>query len=169
MKVVQERRGGKLIGESLITQMSVRLMVPFIQLFGLYVIAHGHYSPGGGFQGGVALGASFILYALVFGLDASFGRFSERANAIVVFDRSISPGAAGPLVTDVCMALARSSVRTYGVIAGLGGRPITKASLYSALKCACHGSLAPLTYLDLNEAVIRREAIEAEAERELVL
>ncbi|HXV19567.1 MAG TPA: Na(+)/H(+) antiporter subunit B [Desulfuromonadales bacterium] len=83
MKVVQERRGGKLIGESLITQMSVRLMVPFIQLFGLYVIAHGHYSPGGGFQGGVALGASFILYALVFGLDASFGRFSERANAIV--------------------------------------------------------------------------------------
>lgn len=83
MKIVQERRRGKLIGESVITQMGVRLMTPFIQLFGLYVIAHGHYSPGGGFQGGVALGASFILLALVFGLDASVARFSERANSIV--------------------------------------------------------------------------------------
>ncbi|MBE0599512.1 MAG: MnhB domain-containing protein, partial [Desulfuromonadales bacterium] len=26
-------------------------MIPFTQLFGLYVIVHGHYSPGGGFQG----------------------------------------------------------------------------------------------------------------------
>jgi pyruvate ferredoxin oxidoreductase alpha subunit len=93
----------------------------------------------------------------------------ERANAIVVFDRSISPGADGPLVTDVRMALARSSVRAYSVIAGLGGRPITKASLYSALQRAWDGSLAPLTYLDLNEALIRRETIGAESERELVL
>jgi pyruvate ferredoxin oxidoreductase alpha subunit len=96
-------------------------------------------------------------------------RAIERANAIVVFDRSISPGADGPLITDVRMALARSSVRTYSVIAGLGGRPITKASLFGALKRACDGSLAPLTYLGLNEAVIQREPIEAEAEKELVL
>ena len=39
-----------------------------MQLFGLYVIVHGHYSPGGGFQGGVALGASFILLALAYDL-----------------------------------------------------------------------------------------------------
>lgn len=83
MKSAQEHGGDKLIGESPIIQMSVRLMTPFIQLYGLYVIAHGHYSPGGGFQGGVALGASFILFALVFGLDASLKRLSERANAIL--------------------------------------------------------------------------------------
>jgi multicomponent Na+:H+ antiporter subunit B len=35
-----------------------------MQLFALYVIAHGHHSPGGGFQGGVILGASFILWAI---------------------------------------------------------------------------------------------------------
>ena len=29
-----------------------RLLVPFIQLFALYVISHGHYGPGGGFQAG---------------------------------------------------------------------------------------------------------------------
>lgn len=45
-----------------------RLIFPIVQLFGLYVIAHGHHSPGGGFQGGVILGASFILVAVVFNL-----------------------------------------------------------------------------------------------------
>ena len=37
--------------DSLIIRVASRFMVPFIQLFGLYVVAHGHYSPGGGFQG----------------------------------------------------------------------------------------------------------------------
>lgn len=41
-----------------------RIAVPLAQLFGLYVLAHGHGSPGGGFQSGVVLGASFILLAL---------------------------------------------------------------------------------------------------------
>ena len=48
------------IGPSLIIEMGVRIMIPFIQLFGLYVIAHGHLSPGGGFQGGVVLGAGIL-------------------------------------------------------------------------------------------------------------
>ncbi len=55
-----------------------RLIIPIIQLFALYVIAHGHHSPGGGFQGGVILGASFILFALSDGLKTALCRFSER-------------------------------------------------------------------------------------------
>ena len=51
---------------SLIIRVASRFMVPFIQLFGLYVVAHGHYSPGGGFQGGVILGASLILLAMAY-------------------------------------------------------------------------------------------------------
>ena len=47
--------------QDLIVRTVCRLMLPFIQLFGLYVIAHGHHSPGGGFQGGVILGSSLIL------------------------------------------------------------------------------------------------------------
>lgn len=46
-----------------------RLVIPLIQLFGLYVIVHGALGPGGGFQGGIILGSSFILYAIVFGLS----------------------------------------------------------------------------------------------------
>lgn len=71
------------IGPSLIIEVAVRTMIPFIQLFGLYVIAHGHYSPGGGFQGGVVLGASFILMAIAFDLKTSLRFFSIRANAVM--------------------------------------------------------------------------------------
>lgn len=41
-----------------------RIVAPFIQLFALYVIFHGHYSPGGGFQGGAMLAASVVLIRL---------------------------------------------------------------------------------------------------------
>jgi len=68
-------------GESLIIQTSVRLLVPFIQLFGLYVIVHGHYSPGGGFQGGVLLGAAFILLALAYDMKTSQAYMTIRVNA----------------------------------------------------------------------------------------
>ena len=83
MKRLQEKARQRQLGESLIIQTSVRLMVPFIQLFGLYVIVHGHYSPGGGFQGGVILGASFILLALAFDLQTSKRYMTEGVNAVL--------------------------------------------------------------------------------------
>lgn len=64
-------------GDDLITVMTARLAIPVIQLFALYVVAHGHHSPGGGFQGGVMLGASFILIALTYGLPEALRRFPE--------------------------------------------------------------------------------------------
>ena len=70
-------------GEDLIIKTSIRLLVPFIQLFGLYVIVHGHYSPGGGFQGGVILGSAFILLALAFDVKTSQEYMSVKANAIM--------------------------------------------------------------------------------------
>lgn len=64
--------------ESIIIKTVVRVLTPFIQLFALYVIMHGHSSPGGGFQGGVILGASYILLGISFGMDEVKKRFSER-------------------------------------------------------------------------------------------
>lgn len=46
-----------------------KLLIPFVIVFGLYVITHGDYGPGGGFQGGVILAAAYILHALIYGLD----------------------------------------------------------------------------------------------------
>ena len=55
--------------EHLILRVVSKLLIPLIILFGLYVQFHGDYGPGGGFQAGVIIAASFILYALVFGVD----------------------------------------------------------------------------------------------------
>lgn len=83
MKQLQEQIARNPEGDNLIIRTSVRLLVPFIQLYGMYVIVHGHYSPGGGFQGGVVLGASFILLALAYDLKTSLQFMSERVNNLL--------------------------------------------------------------------------------------
>ncbi|MGB3455798.1 MAG: Na(+)/H(+) antiporter subunit B [Litorimonas sp.] len=48
-----------------------KFLIPLIALFAFYVQFHGEYGPGGGFQAGVILAASVILYSLIFGLNAA--------------------------------------------------------------------------------------------------
>jgi len=67
-----------------------RLMVPFIQLFALYVITHGHYGPGGGFQGGVVLAASMMLLRLTAGEAYEHRRFPPEL--------AVALGAGGMLI-----------------------------------------------------------------------
>ena len=67
----------------LIVRTTCRLVIPFIQIFALYVIAHGHYSPGGGFQGGVIMGASVVLFAIAFDLRSAIRRMGERLIALL--------------------------------------------------------------------------------------
>ena len=74
-----ERIDSHWVPYDMIIRMTSRLVVPFVQLFALYVIAHGHHSPGGGFQGGVIFGAAIILYALSNDLRSAFRRLSEKA------------------------------------------------------------------------------------------
>lgn len=64
--------------ENLVVVQTCKLVIPIMQLFALYVIAHGHHSPGGGFQGGVILGASFILWAIARNLPTALKRLSSR-------------------------------------------------------------------------------------------
>lgn len=54
-----------------ILRVVAKLLIPLIALFAFYVQFHGDFGPGGGFQAGVILAASVILYALIFGLDAA--------------------------------------------------------------------------------------------------
>jgi len=58
-------------------------MIPFIQLFSLYVIIHGTSGPGGGFQGGVVFGASFILYIVAFDIFRGRERLPESVNMVL--------------------------------------------------------------------------------------
>lgn len=68
--------------EDVIIQTVCRILIPFIQLYGLYVIAHGHHSPGGGFQGGVILGASFILLCVAYDIHEAKRRMSEKLDTM---------------------------------------------------------------------------------------
>ncbi len=55
--------------ESIILQMIIGLLYPFIMLFGFYVILNGHYTPGGGFQGGSILASLFVARFIVYPVD----------------------------------------------------------------------------------------------------
>lgn len=69
--------------DNVVIQTVCRLLIPPIQLFALYVIAHGHYSPGGGFQGGCILGASFILMVIAYDIKEAKRIMSEKLNTIL--------------------------------------------------------------------------------------
>jgi multicomponent Na+:H+ antiporter subunit B len=53
--------------DSRMMRVMLRPLVACLQIFALYVVVHGHYGPGGGFQGGVVLGCAFLLPLLVNG------------------------------------------------------------------------------------------------------
>jgi pyruvate ferredoxin oxidoreductase alpha subunit len=79
------------------------------------------------------------------------------ARRIIVVEKAFSIGFGGVLSTDVAMAThdADSVLRT--VVAGLGGRPITRRSLEEMLAGAARDELEPLTFLDLDHQVVERE------------
>jgi multicomponent Na+:H+ antiporter subunit B len=61
-----------------ITTLISSIVSPFIMLFGIYIIFHGHYSPGGGFQGGTILAASVIIIRLTLGSDIGQLQFNKK-------------------------------------------------------------------------------------------
>jgi multicomponent Na+:H+ antiporter subunit B len=60
-----------------------RLLMPFIVVYALYVVMHGHYSPGGGFQGGVIMAAGFVLLVITHGLEKTRKRMSEKLAGVI--------------------------------------------------------------------------------------
>jgi multicomponent Na+:H+ antiporter subunit B len=66
--------------DSVILHFVVRaFMVPFIFVFGIYVLVHGEASPGGGFQAGAIVAASVILGRLTLGHEHHLTRIPTRA------------------------------------------------------------------------------------------
>lgn len=61
-----------------ILQSITKILLPFIFIFGIYVILNGHISPGGGFSGGAILGAGLILYLSAFGYSDTHRMIGEK-------------------------------------------------------------------------------------------
>jgi multisubunit Na+/H+ antiporter MnhB subunit len=56
-------------GMTSIVKQTTKLIAGMIFMYGIYVIVHGHLTPGGGFAGGVIMAGSFILLILAYGGD----------------------------------------------------------------------------------------------------
>jgi pyruvate ferredoxin oxidoreductase alpha subunit len=81
----------------------------------------------------------------------------EHAERVVVVEKAFAVGAGGIVGQNVRLALSGLPVRVYDVVAGLGGRPITRASLRGMLADASVDSLGRLTFLDLDVDLVERE------------
>ncbi|MFO7888413.1 MAG: MnhB domain-containing protein [Eubacteriales bacterium] len=55
-----------------------KIIIPLVQLFGIYIIINGHLSPGGGFSGGTVLGTSIIIMHLIYGEDFAKNIYSRK-------------------------------------------------------------------------------------------
>jgi pyruvate ferredoxin oxidoreductase alpha subunit len=83
-------------------------------------------------------------------------RALDGAKRVVVLEKSLAVGVGGIVSTNVRTTLAPRPVPVYDVIAGLGGRPITKASLQKVFRDAVRDELGLTTFLDLDAALVER-------------
>ena len=82
-----------------------------------------------------------------------------RARNVVVIEKSLAVGMGGPLANNVDLALRNvaGAPQVHSVIAGLGGRPITRTSLHRVLRRALVQPWEGSHFLDLNEEIVAKE------------
>jgi len=83
------------------------------------------------------------------------------AKRVVVLEKNLAIGLGGIVSTNVRMALAALSIGMYTVVAGLGGRAITKKSLHALFRKAEKDDIELLSFLDLDQ-----NAVDKQLERE---
>lgn len=74
---VEPSAAAEQIPESRIVRISADLLFGPILLLGIYLVLHGHLSPGGGFAGGTVAGTGLLLCAVALGADVVAIRFHE--------------------------------------------------------------------------------------------
>jgi len=81
----------------------------------------------------------------------------EQATRIVVVEKSLAPGRGGVVASDVRYALRGMPRPVHTVVAGLGGRPITRPSLHALFDRALRDELEDVHFLDLEREVVDKE------------
>ncbi len=72
-------RDDRSAGMTLIVKTITRLTIGLILCYGIYIVLHGHLTPGGGFAGGVIVALSFIHIMLAFGKNLALKKVSRAA------------------------------------------------------------------------------------------
>ena len=70
-------------GMSRIVKTISSIIFPFIIIYGLYVIAHGHLTPGGGFQGGAIVASGLAMIVVTYGSIWTMGKIKEKSLSIL--------------------------------------------------------------------------------------
>jgi len=65
-------------GMTIIVKKITQIIAPLVFLFGIYIVIHGHLTPGGGFAGGVIMAGAFILQIMSNGIILPKLRKEER-------------------------------------------------------------------------------------------
>ena len=105
---------------------------------------------------GVRIGVLGITSFRPFPLEAVRDALKD-VKRVVVLEKALAVGIGGILAANVRTSRAGLDLRCYTVIAGLGGRAITKASLHGLFEQAAADTLKPLTFLDLDHDLVNRE------------
>lgn len=79
------------------------------------------------------------------------------AKRVIVLEKAFQVGVGGIVIENVRTSLRGTDIRDFNVIAGLGGRPITKTSLRNYLDKAHYENVAELVFLDLDQELADRE------------
>ncbi|MBP8294621.1 MAG: pyruvate ferredoxin oxidoreductase, partial [Burkholderiales bacterium] len=106
-------------------------------------------------EGGVKIGVLAIKSFRPFPL-VEVREVLQHARRVVVLEKTLAVGIGGVMSMNVRMALTQVALKGYTVIAGLGGRPISKASLHRLFADAHADRLEHLTFLDLDRKVVER-------------
>jgi pyruvate ferredoxin oxidoreductase alpha subunit len=80
-----------------------------------------------------------------------------NAERVLVLEKSLAVGMGGIVSNNVHMTLHGSTLPIYSVIAGLGGRPITRSSLRELFLRAIDDDLEETEFLDLKRDLVNRE------------
>ncbi|RKZ07778.1 hypothetical protein DRQ05_02595 [bacterium] len=70
-------------GMTVIVKTVVRFVIGIIVMFGAYIVAYGHITPGGGFAGGVILACGYIILTLAFGRELALSKLSDTGASIL--------------------------------------------------------------------------------------
>jgi len=107
-------------------------------------------------EDGTKIGVVSITSFRPFPLDALRDALSY-CKRVVVLEKSLAVGLGGVVASNVRMSLRGMTLPVYTVVAGLGGRPITRPSLRAMFDRAGRDQLADTEFLDLNKEVVNAE------------